>query len=338
MSMKHKATKRKGTLNARAIAGLVLLAFCAIFCTLPFILMIGNGNQTNSIIQSHDGKAEALAKQQRKDELSRAHDYNKRLFASGQTTMGEAVDPFSGNGSQSIADSDKDYQSQLDLPADGIMATVTYPRLGINLPIRHGTSQTTLADGAGHMYGTSLPVGGKNTHAVISAHTGLADRMMFDKLSLRQGKIGDFFYIKVVGKTLAYKVTSIKVVDPDHFDDLKIAPGKDEVTLLTCTPYGVNTQRLLVTGTRTTMPHPAPKPSDAPKDPTPRYMALYVAVVWIGVCLFVWLYLRRKRRSEGAPSVAPTAFFDAASSSSVMTPAEASPDVSDETSTPPPAR
>ena len=306
MSMKHKVPKRSGRLNARATAGLVLLACCAIFCTLPFILMISNGNQTNSITQSHDSNAAALAKQQREDELERARDYNKQLFASGQATMGEAVDPFSGNTDKSIADEDADYQSQLDLPADGIMATLKYPRLGINLPIRHGTNAQTLADGAGHMYGTSLPVGGENTHAVISAHTGLADRMMFDKLSLRQGKIGDFFYIKVVGKTLAYKVTGIKVVDPDHFDDLKIVPGKDEVTLLTCTPYGINTQRLLVTGTRTTMPHPAPKPSDAPKDPTPRYMALYVAVVWIGVCLFIWLYLRRKRRSGGSGAPAST--------------------------------
>lgn len=298
----------KGGLSGRALAGVALLVLSALFCTLPFMLMVGNSGKTASITQAHDDKTAALTKRKLAAELKSAHDYNTRLFASGQATMGEVTDPFSSGGGadSSASDEDEDYQKQLNLPADGIMATVTYPRLGINLPIRHGTSQRTLASGAGHMYGTSLPVGGENTHAVISAHTGLADRMMFDKLSLRQGKIGDFFYIKVVGKTLAYKVTGIKVVDPDHFDDLKIVPGKDEVTLLTCTPYGINTQRLLVTGTRTTMPHPAPKPSDAPKDPTPRYMALYVAVVWIGVCLFIWLYLRRKRRSGGSGAPAST--------------------------------
>lgn len=298
MGMKHKATQRKGTFNARAVAGLVLLALCALFCTLPFILMIGNGNTTNSVTQSHDGNTAALARQQRAEELRQAREYNARLFRSGQATMGEVSDPFSKNSDQPVSDTDKDYQSQLDAPADGIMATVTYPRLGINLPIRHGTSQTTLADGAGHMYGTSLPVGGTSTHAVISAHTGLADRLMFDKLSLRQGKVGDFFYIKVVGKTLAYKVTSIKVVEPDQFDDLKIAPGKDEVTLLTCTPYGVNTQRLLVTGTRTTMPHPAPAPKDAPKDRTSDYMLLYVAIVWIAVSAGAIHYIRKRRNGD----------------------------------------
>jgi sortase A len=310
MSKRRKTTR--GRLSGRTIAGLALLALCAIFCTLPFVLMVGNSKEANTITQSHDDQAAALAKQQREDELDRARDYNNRLFLSGQTTMGEAVDPFTGDGSQSIAESDKDYQSQLDLPADGIMATLKYPRLGITLPIRHGTSSTTLADGAGHMYGTSLPVGGENTHAVISAHTGLADRLMFDKLSMRQGKVGDFFYITAVGKTLAYKVTSITVVDPDQFDDLKIEAGKDQVTLLTCTPYGVNTRRLLVTGERTTMPNPAPTPENAPKDSTSSYMMLYVAVVWVAVILFVVLYLRHRcgavgpgRRGRAARSSRP---------------------------------
>lgn len=289
---------RQGRLSGRAIAGLALLALCALFCTLPFILMISNGNAANSVTQSHDDKTSVLVKQQRAEELRQAHEYNARLFRSGQATMGEVSDPFSKRNDQSASDADKDYQSQLDTPADGIMATITYPRLGINLPIRHGTSQTTLADGAGHMYGTSLPVGGKNTHAVISAHTGLADRLMFDKLSLRQGKVGDFFYINVVGKTLAYKVTDIKVVEPDWFDDLKIVPDKDEVTLLTCTPYGVNTQRLLVTGVRTTMPHPAPAPKDAPKDHTSDYMMLFVAIVWVAVSVGMIRYIRKRRNGN----------------------------------------
>lgn len=288
----------KGRLSGRALAGVALLVLSALFCTLPFMLMVGNSGKTASITQAHDDKTAALTKRKLAAELKSAHDYNTRLFASGQATMGEVTDPFSNGGGvdASASDEDEDYQKQLNLPADGIMATVTYPRLGINLPIRHGTSQRTLASGAGHMYGTSLPVGGENTHAVISAHTGLADRLMFDKLSLRQGKIGDFFYINVAGETLAYKVTSITVVNPDQFDDLKIVRGKDLVTLLTCTPYGVNTQRLLVTGTRTTMPHPAPLPKNAPKDRTSDYMMLYVAIVWVLVTAFIAWYVRKRRR------------------------------------------
>ncbi|MBW3094722.1 class C sortase [Bifidobacterium sp. 64T4] len=298
---KQRKTGRGG-LSGRALAGVALLVLSALFCTLPFMLMVGNSGKTAGITQAHDDRTAALTKRKLAAELRQARDYNTNLFNNGQATMGEVVDPFSNGGSASEADKDEDYQKQLNLPADGIMATVTYPRLGINLPIRHGTSQRTLASGAGHMYGTSLPVGGENTHAVISAHTGLADRLMFDKLSLRQGKIGDFFYIKVAGETLAYKVTSITVVDPDQFDDLKIVRGKDLVTLLTCTPYGVNTQRLLVTGTRTTMPHPAPLPKNAPKDRTSDYMMLYVAIVWVLVVAFIAGYVRKRHR-KARPTV-----------------------------------
>lgn len=120
-----------------------------------------------------------------------------------------------------------------------------------------------LAAGAGHLYGTSLPVGGTNTHAVISAHTGY-DRLMFDRLSLGQGHVGDRFTIEVLGHTLAYRVTDIRVIDPDDFSVFGIEAGKDEVSLLTCTPYGVNTRRLVVTGERVDIPDPAPAPDDVP--------------------------------------------------------------------------
>lgn len=120
-----------------------------------------------------------------------------------------------------------------------------------------------LAAGAGHLYGTSLPVGGTNTHAVISAHTGY-DRLMFDRLSLGQGHVGDRFTIEVLGHTLAYRVTDIRVIDPDDFSVFGIEAGKDEVSLLTCTPYGVNTRRLVVTGERVDIPDPAPVPDDVP--------------------------------------------------------------------------
>ena len=155
--------------------------------------------------------------------------------------LGDNPDPF--NHDQPAYDTD--YPNELATPADGIMTTVTYPRLGIRLPVRHGTSPDTLDRGAGHVYGTSLPVGGENTHTVISAHTGLADRLMFDKLhSLgRQAEIGDVFYLTTLNQTLAYKVTDIQVVNPDSFDTLRIQPGKDLATLLTCTPYGINTKR-----------------------------------------------------------------------------------------------
>ena len=140
------------------------------------------------------------------------------------------------------------------------MGTIKIPKISVNLPIYHGTSQTALASGAGHLYGSSLPVGGDGTHSVITGHRGLVNAMMFTRLD--EMKTGDFFYIEVMGETLGYEVDRIIVINPDDTSQLKIVPGEDRVTLMTCTPYGVNTQRLLISGHREPIPMPAPDPSD----------------------------------------------------------------------------
>lgn len=188
------------------------------------------------------------------------------------------------------------------MPADGIMATIRYPRLGIDLPVRHGTSPAVLEQGAGHLYGTSLPVGGKDTHTVISAHTGLADTLMFDKLhSLGgQARIGDVFYLTTLDRTLAYKVVDVQVVSPDDFDRLTIHPGRDLATLLTCTPYGVNNRRLLVTGERATMPGQAPTPANAPEDRTWLWTWIPIAALWVLILTAVTVSLTRNSRHRPA--------------------------------------
>ena len=166
----------------------------------------------------------------------------------------EAVDPFSSaqggshaKGEDSAASKDKEYQSQLD-SGNGVMGTIKVPSVSIELPIYHGTSEEALASGAGHLYGTSLPVGGDSTHSVITGHRGLVEALMFTRLD--EVKKGDFFYIEVMGETLGYEVDRITVIEPDDTSQLGITPGEDRVTLMTCTPYGVNTHRLLVSGTR----------------------------------------------------------------------------------------
>ena len=180
--------------------------------------------------------------------------------------LGEAIDPFSAaqggsraKGEDSAASKDKEYQSLLD-SGDEVMGTIKIPKISVNLPIYHGTSQTALASGAGHLYGSSLPVGGDGTHSVITGHRGLVNAMMFTRLD--EMKTGDFFYIEVMGETLGYEVDRITVINPDDTSQLKIVPGEDRVTLMTCTPYGVNTQRLLISGHREPIPMPAPDPSD----------------------------------------------------------------------------
>lgn len=168
---------------------------------------------------------------------------------------------------------DVEYNKQLNKP-DGIMATVDYPRLGIRLAVRHGTTPGVLSGGAGHLPGTSLPVGGKGTRTVITGHRG-GTTPLFTRLG--EARKGDVFHLTAAGRTIAYRVVSIRVVQPDDLDALKPVAGRDLATLLTCTPYGVNTRRLLVTGTRI----PMPGWTSRPKDPAPALATYLLIVLWV---------------------------------------------------------
>lgn len=143
---------------------------------------------------------------------------------------------------------DKEYESLLDVDGSGVMAYIDVPSIDVSLPIYHYTTTEILKNGAGHLFGSSLPVGGRNTHAVITAHRGLPSAKMFTDLD--QLEKGDKFFIKVLGKTLTYQVDHIKTVKPDETKELGIVKGEDYTTLVTCTPYGSNTHRLLVRGHR----------------------------------------------------------------------------------------
>lgn len=142
----------------------------------------------------------------------------------------------------------EDYENQLNVADNGIMGYVSVPKIGINLPIYHGTGDDTLERGVGHLLGSSLPVGGDSTHTILTAHSGMASQKMFSDLP--QLEIGDVFYLKVMGETLAYQVDQINTVLPHDTTYLGIEQGEDLATLVTCTPFGVNTHRLLVRGER----------------------------------------------------------------------------------------
>lgn len=149
---------------------------------------------------------------------------------------------------ESLATASADYKDLLNISGNGIMGYVEIPSIGIALPIFHGTNDATLERGVGHLLGSSLPVGGKSTHTILTAHSGMASMKMFSDLDLL--KTGDVFYLEVLGEKLAYQVDQIKVVLPHDTTYLGISPGKDQCTLITCTPFGVNTHRLLVRGCR----------------------------------------------------------------------------------------
>jgi sortase A len=143
---------------------------------------------------------------------------------------------------------DTEYTALLNWNGDGIMGYLEIPSIQVKLPIYHGTSEAVLSQGVGHLEQSSLPVGGTGTHAVLSGHTGLASKRLFTDLS--QLQVGDSFSITVLDQRLTYQVDEINVVEPHETELLRIEEGQDYVTLLTCTPYGINSHRLLVRGVR----------------------------------------------------------------------------------------
>ena len=168
------------------------------------------------------------------DQREAAEQYNAMLSGTASISEGEA------------SASPLPYAEQLTV--GGVMCYVDIPKINVYLPVQHGTDADTLENSVGHVVGTSLPVGGSSTHAVLSAHSGMASSKLFSDID--QLAVGDMFYIHVLGEVLAYKVDAIHTVLPTDTSLLQIADGKDLVTLVTCTPFGINTHRLLVRGHR----------------------------------------------------------------------------------------
>ncbi|MDY2960417.1 MAG: class C sortase [Hornefia sp.] len=194
---------------------------------------------TRNTIKNYSQTVKRISKNEKNKDISTADRYNAKL-------VHESV-PKSFAKRMGVKN-DKKYENILNVDGKGVMAYIEVPSISVSLPVYHYTTTEILKNGAGHLFGSSLPVGGKNTHAVITAHRGLPSAKMFTDLD--QVEKGDKFFIKVLDKTLAYKVDYIRTVKPEDTKNLGIINGKDYVTLVTCTPYGSNTHRLLVRGHR----------------------------------------------------------------------------------------
>lgn len=168
-----------------------------------------------------------------------------QALAYNQALVPGASEAYTQQGLEAAA---KAYETLLNMAGSGIMGYVEIPKIQINLPIYHGTETDTLERGIGHLLGSSLPIGGESTHTILSGHSGMASQKMFT--DLEQLAKGDVFYLRVLQETLAYQVSSIRTVLPHDTSLLSIEEGADLCTLITCTPYGVNSHRLLVTGSR----------------------------------------------------------------------------------------
>lgn len=227
-----------------------------------------------------------------------ARTYNQQLFARDISVL-----DVTSNG----------YFEEMNIPGmNGVMGYIHIPRLAVVLPIYHGVGNDALSAGCGHMPQSSLPVGGANTHAVISAHTGMASGAMFTDIELL--KPGDIFQLEVLGERLTYEIQcneDIKVVLPTEVDTIQIRPDEDLLTLVTCTPYGVNTHRLLVTGHRISTPEGQEDVSKVPDTQEKKLesvwsteywhsmrMGVYIVIGMIAVSVII-LLIKRKSSNKG---------------------------------------
>lgn len=301
-AMRERRADRNKSIAMRVLAAVLILTALGIGM-FPRVLQYRSARELASTSARSEKRVAGWPYPQADEAFAAARAYNKRLAKSGQPVIGEAKDPLaelyddpqnaannaSADGSDNSGDSasakDKEYQSLLD-SGDGVMGAIRIPKISVNLPVYHGTSELTLASGAGHLYGSSLPVGGKSTHSVITGHRGLVEAAMFTRLD--EMRVGDYFYLDVMGRTLGYKVDRITEINPDDTSKLKIVPGEDRVTLMTCTPYGVNTHRLLVSALRSAIPGEIPAEADAAKDARAIGACIGGGILLSGA-LVVWL-------------------------------------------------
>lgn len=224
-----------------AVLGIVMIFLAGIgVMSYPLFSSVANNLASRSQAEEYTATTKLMSSDKTLEMFSKAKDYNNSL-----TNNVIITDPFDNEAYEKIG---ANYEKALNVDNNGLIGYIDIPKINVYLPVRHGTTSKILSEGAGHLQNTSLPIGGASTHAVISAHTAYPGETFFDYLT--DMEVGDEFYVHVLDRTLKYEVDQIKVVLPELTDDLRIISGEDHVTLLTCTPYSLNTHRLLVRGKR----------------------------------------------------------------------------------------
>ena len=208
----------------------------------PIISNLYIEHHQGNIIDEYNKTVESMPDDTLEKEREKAEGYNKML--TGNMIITDPFDPEA----QKKLEENSDYYNILNIGNDNIIGYIKIPKINVSLPIYHGTSEDVLKRGVWHLQNTSFPIGGEGTHAVLSGHTGLSSAKLFTDLDKLEE--GELFFIEVLGEKLAYKIDQIKIVEPSETSDLVIKSGEDYVTLVTCTPYGINSHRLLVRGTR----------------------------------------------------------------------------------------
>ena len=272
-SMGERKLKEKK--SSIGIIALFIVGLCIILY--PTISNMWNQKRQSQAVETYSNQVKNMESDKKKALLEQAQQYNQKLLSEN--------DPIKNHVD------DYEYDNMLSVDDTGIMGYISIPQIDVKLPIYHGTGDEAISQGVGHLQGSSLPVGGEGTHCVLSSHRGLPKAKLFTDLD--RLNVGDRFSLTVLDQTITYQVDLISIVEPEELDKLMIEDGKDYCTLLTCTPYGVNTQRLLVRGSRVN------EPTIVVENEARRINTLYVAVVIaIPIILILLLYMMVKDRKK----------------------------------------
>lgn len=269
------------------IALLILIAGAGIFLY-PVVSNWLNSREQSYVVQSYSSALSALDEAKIADEWQKAQAYNQAL---GNVPLSDPYTSEAASGSEA-------YLTVLNIADNGVMGSIKIPKINVDLAIYHGTAATVLEHGIGHLEGSAVPVGGEGTHAVLTGHTGLRNARLFT--DLEQLAVGDEFYLYILDEVLAYQVQSITVVEPTDVSTLEAVPGEDLVTLVTCTPYGINSHRLLVTGVRVpyTEQEIAQRVEDTQavigREVLVTLVALAVLAVIVVVAVIVWAVCKKR--------------------------------------------
>ena len=229
---KRNKSKKNRIRTILFIAGLLL-------CAYPLVASVMDQNYQQNVIKTYQDEMNQATDAKVQEAKKEAIRYNEMLWQANGIIVGNMEQGILG---------EESYQEQLNLSGTGMMGTISIPKINVNLPIYHGVEEEVLVNGVGHLPESSLPVGGENTHCILTGHRGLPNAKLFTRLD--EMETGDLFFLTVCGEKLAYQVSEIDIIHPEDVEGLGIQAEKDLVSLITCTPYGLNTKRLVVTGER----------------------------------------------------------------------------------------
>ena len=286
------AAKRRS--NRQFIAILVAMSVMLVvgvgLILYPTVADAWNRHVASRAVAGYVEQVADTSKEDREAQLARAREYNESLVGRGVTRF------------LPTEEEKKEYNAILDITGTGIMGYVTIPKIDARLPIYHGTDEAVLQIASGHMEGSSFPIGGESTHAVLTGHTGLPSAMLFTGIDTLEK--GDTFTVTVYDDVLTYEVEETHVVLPDNVKNLEIQKGRDLVSLVTCTPYGVNSHRLIVTGTRIPTPEEA-KHATYENKALKQDMLITVIITVATIAALVTVFTVQRRRLRCGQAVAP---------------------------------